>query len=430
LEVTVKILEDSKVEMTVVIPAATVEERISKIIAKHGKKAQFKGFRKGKVPASMLQQSFGEQARSEALNELLNETYPEALTAKDLRPIDQGNIEKLDNEPGGEMIYVANIEVEPKVELKQYADVEVDREQRDLQDEDVDKAMENLRLQYANWIPVDAAAQKGDQLVCDLQELNEDGSEIKDRMYRNIQVELGKAQYGEVFDQKMEGIKSGEKRKFDVTNDENDPDPNIAGKTEYYEVDIHEVKHPEMAELDDEFAKEVPPGFDTLEELRARVTQDLELQLIRSKDQVVNNSIIEKLIEINPISIPEKMINARLDQIIERAKSETDNPIDDDIVRSSYNEQVTSQIHWSLIAREIIAQENLALTDEDISNEIKKYAESAGQDPTATRLQLKKGGMMDRFNDELLDRKLMDFLRNAAKITDVQAKESTETAAE
>jgi trigger factor len=412
VQITIKELEAAKVEMTVVIPSAEVEKSVQGKLKEYGRKAQFKGFRKGKAPISLIQKVYGEQARGEALNDLLNRSYPEALAQEDLRPIEQGSIEKMDHEPGGDLSYVAHVEIEPRLKAAGYEGIEVRRAPREVTDEDLGSALEQLRRQYANWAPVEGdGAADGDQLTCDIQETDEAGADLEDRLYKSIQVELGKAAYGPQFDEKMAGATAGETRSFEVKNDENDPDPDIAGKIEYYRVTVHELKRPELAELDDEFAKEVPPGFDTLDELKVKVREDLDKQLANALKQQENNLLIEKIIEANPVELPEKMIEDQLDAIIRQAKAGTSNPIDESIVRKSYRDQVTRNLHWSMVARSIVRQEGVKVEDADMDQEIGRFAAQMGQDPASARLQLKRMGALDRLRDEVMDRKLMDFLR-------------------
>ena len=429
MDITVKELGRTERELTITLPAATVEERVESKLKTLGRKAHLKGFRKGKVPVGMLRKMFGDQARGEAINELLNETYPMALVEQKLTPIDQATIEKVDHEPGGELSFVARVEVEPEIELAQYKGISVTRRTREVQDSDLESALTNLQRQYATWVPLaeDAGALNGDQLVCNIQENDESGKPLEDRLYRNIEVELGKGQYGPAFDEQMVGCKPGEERSITVTNDADDPDPELAGKTEHYTVSVHEVKRAELAELNDDFAKEVPPGFETLEELKVRVREDLGAQLSRAIEQGLHQNIIETLLEANPVEIPEKMIESQLDDLIHRAKEGTDNPIDEDIVRRSYRDQVTRNIHWSLVARAILKQEEIRVEESDMEEEIQRYSGMMGVDPQTARLQLRRGGGLDRLASEMLDRKLMSFLSEHAEISEEPWEDAAET---
>lgn len=425
MQITIKELEPTKVELTVTIPSARVEERMESKLRELGSKAQIKGFRPGKVPAGMLKGMLGERALGETLNALLSETYPRALAQERLQPLEQGSIEKMDREADGDFTYVAVVEVAPRVKAVDYKGLEVKRPTRQVNDEDLEKALEQLRKQYANWAPLEeGGAADDDQLVCDIQETDEAGVDLPNRLYRNIRVELGRGQYGPDFDRKMQGAAAGESRSFDIVNPVDDPDPNIAGKTEYYRVLVHELKRAQLAELDDEFAKEVPPGFDTLEELKARVRQDLAIQLERSLESTVNNRLIAAVMERNPVQVPEKMIHQQLDGILEQARQGTDNPIDDDIVRRSYHDEVERNLGWSLVSQSIILQEELGVSEADLEAEIARYAASTGQEPKAARLQLKRASQLDRLAVELQERKLLGFLREHATVSDEEGSEA------
>lgn len=419
MQIKIKDLEPTKVELTVTIPSANVEERLQRRLKELGARAQFKGFRPGKVPATLLKSMLGDQARSDTLNDLLKESYPQALADQRLHPLEQGSIESMEHEPGRDFTYVAVVEVAPRVTARGYTGLAVTRPRRRVGEDDVAKALEQLRHEYANWTPVeDDGALDGDQLLCDIQETTAEGLVVPNRLYKGIRVELGKRQYGSDFDLKMAGARAGETRDVTVVNAADDPDPEIAGKTEHYRVTVHELKRPQLAELDDDFAREVPPGFDTLEELRARVGQDMAAQLERAVEQQVDQRLIAAVMERNPVELPQKMVDQQLEAIIAQARKGTENPIDEEIVRRSYDAEVRRNLGWSLVSAAIIAGEGLAVTPAEVEADIARTAAAAGQDARALRLQMKRAGALERHQDELQARKLMAFLREHAAIGD------------
>ncbi len=420
MDVTIKEIDRENVEMTVVIPASKVEDRIQRKLRELAKSARMNGFRRGKVPLSYMQARFGEQARREVLNDLIDETYPEAIQEQQLRPIEQGSIEQVDYEPGRDFSYRAVIQTEPLVELGRYTGLEVKRTRRTLRDEDLDEALESLRKQYANWVPVEDGAREGDQLVCDIQENDEAGSALEEGRYPNMEVELGEGKFGPIFDRKMLGVTPGESRNLKIINPDDDPDPDTAGKIEYYTVQVHEVKRPELAELDDEFAKEVPPGFDSLKELRAGLVSDLERRLDKLRGQEVDNNLMAQLVEAHDFDLPKKMVEFQLDALVERARENSGGPVDEKAIRSAYREEVVRNLCWSLIARSIIKAEDLGVDQADIDAEIERIAGLTGQDPAMARLQMKRSGDLEELETQLLDRKLMAFLRDSAVIVDVE----------
>ncbi len=425
MDISIKELQAGEVEMTVCIPSATVSEEIERKYRDVQKKVAMKGFRRGKVPMAMLRKTMEGQVLNDVVNELIQETYPKAVAEKELAPIQQGVIEKVDHTPGGDLSFTARIEVEPDVPLTQVTGLTVERLKRDVNDADIDRSMEELRTRYASWVPCEDGAADGDQLSCDIQENDSMGLPIDKRLYKNIQVELGKGQYGPDFDQKMTGVKPGEARDISITNPEDDPDPETAGKTEYYTVTVHEVKRAEKAELNDDFAQEIPPGFDTLDALKAHARVELGKSLERSIEQTVNNKLVELLIDANPFEVPRKMIDIQLDDLLERAKKGTTNPIDDDIVRATYEPQIERQIRWNLIAKAILKQQNIRIGDAEMDAEIQRIATEQGQTVETVRLQLKRGDSFRRVAESLVERSLFDYLRSNSTIVDKDAEPET-----
>ncbi|MCA9784364.1 MAG: trigger factor, partial [Candidatus Cloacimonetes bacterium] len=320
--------------------------------------------------------------------------------------------------PGGDLSFTARIEVEPEIELSKVEGLTVERLRRDVTDADIDRSMEELRTRYASWVPCEDGAVEGDQLSCDIQENDSMGLPVDNRLYKNIQVELGKGQYGPDFDSKMLGIKSGESRDLSITNPEDDPDPETAGKTEYYTVTVHEVKRAEKAELNDEFAQEIPPGFDTLAALKEHARGELAKSLERSIEQGVNNRIVEQLIAENPFEVPQKMIDLQLEDLLDRAKKGTSNPIDDDIVRSTYAPQIENSIRWNMIAKAVLKKQGIRIGDAEIQAEIERIATEQGQTVETVQLQLKRGDAMRKMAESLVERALFDYLRSVSTIVD------------
>ncbi len=418
MDISVKELKAGEVEMTVTLPSESVRDEVENRFREYQKKVALKGFRRGKVPMSYIRKNMEGQALNEAVNELINRHYPLAVGEKELVPIDQGNIEKVDHEPGGPLTFVARIEVEPTVELSQYTGLEVERLVREVDDNDMDKALKDLQEKYASWVPVEDGAAQGDQLTCDIQENDSMGLALDERLYKNIDVVLGKGAYGPVFDERMEGVKAGETRDLTITNPEDDPDPEVAGKTEYYTVTVNEVKRAELAEINDDFASEIPPGFDSLEALKEHMRGELSKSLDRNIEQTLNGRIIDQLIEKNPFEVPAKMIDQRLQEIVDQARQGTDNPIDEGVVRETYAQQVENQIRWTLIAKAILKKEEIKIGDSEIEAEIARIAEEQGQPVETIKLQLSRGDSMRRMAEGLVERNLFDFLRSNSTITD------------
>jgi trigger factor len=195
----------------------------------------------------------------------------------------------------------------------------------------------------------------------------------------------------------------------------------VAGKTEWYRVLVHEIKRPQMQELNDDFAKDIPPGFETLDELKVQVEKDLQAQLDRSLEQAVGQRIIAAVMERNPVEVPEKMIAQQLDGIIDQARRGTENPIDDEIVRRSYHDEVSRNLAWSMVSQSIIKAEGLALTEEELDAEVARFAASIGQDVKKARLNLRRADQLDRLYGELQERKLIAFLRGHAAVVDEES---------
>lgn len=422
MEVKIDRKENSRVEIEVTVPAADIQKKIDAKLLEYRKTIDIKGFRKGKAPLAQVRNIAGKAVQQEVLDGLISESYLSAVTEHDLTPIDQGEIQKLEFEPGQDLVFVALIPVEPEVEIAQYKGIEIEEPVMELDEARIDETLERIRRDFSSWTPSDTAATEGCQLVVDLQENDSLGLPVKESRYANLQVVLGEGTYGADFDKQMTGIKAGETRNVTL-NDPKEQSADGQPKTEYFTVEVKEVKQLDLLPLDDELAREVPPGFDTLEELKDKIRHDMSEMLEQDKTRQLNDRLIEKLTGLNAVEVPQQMIDLQLENLIERTRKGSQNPVDDNVIREEYAEQMKTSAHWYLLKKAIIRAEELTVTDEELEAELGRLATRRGTTPDALRPQLLSDEQRDEFRGQTLDNKVMTLLlENAVMVKPKQGK--------
>jgi trigger factor len=425
LEVKIDRKEDSRVEIEVTIPAADIKKKIDDKLQEYRKTVDIKGFRKGKAPMAQVRNIVGKAVQQEVLDTLVSESYVTAITDNDLTPIDQGEIQKLEFEPGEDMVFVALIPVEPEIEIDQYKGIEVEEPEVEMDESRIDETLERIRRDFSSWTPVDEAAVDGSQLVVDLQENDSLGLPIKESRYTNLQIVLGEKTYGEDFDKQMIGVKAEENRNVTISDPREESEEGTP-KTEYFTVEVKEIKKLDLLPMDDELAKEVPPGYETLDELRDKIRADLSDMMNQDRARQLNDRLIEKVTELNAVEVPQQMIDLQLENLIERTRQGSENPVDENVIKEQYADQMKSSAHWYLLKKAIIRAEDLSVSDEDLEMELGRLAQQRGTTPEVLRPQLLSDEHKDEFRGQALDNKVMSLLReNAIMVKPGKGKKKT-----
>jgi len=425
LEVKIDRKENSRIEIEVTIPAADIKKKVDDKLQEYRKKVDIKGFRKGKAPLAQVRNVVGKAVEQEVLDTLVSESYVSAITENNLTPIDQGEIQKLEFEPGQDLVFVALIPVEPEIEISQYKGIEVEEPEAELDESRIDETLERIRRDFSSWTPVEEAAVEGNQLVVDLQENDSLGLPIKDSRYTNLQIVLGEKTYGEDFDNQMIGVKAEENRNVTIS-DPNEQNEEGSPKTEYFTVEVKEVKQLDLLPLDDELAKEVPPGYETLDELKEKIRHDLGDMLEQDRARQLNDRLIEKVTELNAVEVPQQMIDLQLENLVERTRQGSENPVDENVIKEQYADQMKSSAHWYLLKKAIIRAEELSVSDEDLEMELGRLAEQRGTTTEVLRPQLMSDENRDEFRGQALDNKVMTLLReNAVMVKPGKGKKKT-----
>ena len=223
----------------------------------------------------------------------------------------------------------------------------------------------------------------------------------------------------------MIGVKAEENRNVTIS-DPNEQNEEGSPKTEYFTVEVKEVKQLDLLPLDDELAKEVPPGYETLDELKEKIRHDLGDMLEQDRARQLNDRLIEKVTELNAVEVPQQMIDLQLENLVERTRQGSENPVDENVIKEQYADQMKSSAHWYLLKKAIIRAEELSVSDEDLEMELGRLAEQRGTTTEVLRPQLMSDENRDEFRGQALDNKVMTLLReNAVMVKPGKGKKKT-----
>lgn len=373
---------ERRIDMSV--PLAEIEKDVEARLKQMSRTVKMPGFRPGKVPFRMVAQSYGPQARSEAIGAAVERVLGEQIRAQNLRVAGYPNIEPKEAASPEVLEFTAVFEVYPDVVIADVSTQEVERPTLAVSDAEVDKTLEVLRKQRTTFVPVERAAQDGDRVVVDFTG-RKDGVEFDGGKATDFPFVIGGGQMLKDFETAALGLSAGESKTFDMTFPADYHAANLAGQTVQFDVAVKKVEEPKLPEVDAEFAKSLGVADGDVTKMREEVKANLEREVKRRLQARVKERVMNVLLETHPIDVPKALVAQESQQLAENAKRDfeargmaTSNlPID----ASWFGEQAARRVKLGLIMSELVKSKELHAKPEQIRATIEEFAASY-EDPS------------------------------------------------
>lgn len=388
------------------------------------KKAKLPGFRPGKVPRKIFEQTYGiETITNEAMEDVVPTVYAKAVREHDLEPVDRPKMELLPEDGGQPRRIKAVVDVRPEIQLSEYKGLTVSAEPVKVTDEDVDRALKTLARDRATLVPVEREARVGDVVTMDY-EGKIDGVPFEGGSAQGQQTELSEERFIPGFATGIAGMKAGETKDVEATFPEDYQQTDLAGKTAAFTITLHEVKELEMPPLDDELAKAVSQN-QTLDELKADIRKRLQAAAEARIKRETGNDIVERLVASHDFPLPEVLVEREIDGMVSDGASmaarmgmsfddylKAVNKTEDDL-RKEYRADAERRVKGTLILESIAKAENITATPADIQSELQSLARQYGQ--PVDRIRQALGNNLLSLMDGIVRNKTVEFLVEHAK---------------
>lgn len=411
-------------EISVEIPAEIVSQEWQATLQKLQKVARIPGFRRGKVPGTIIRQRFADDIKSEIIERLVPRYLREETARQKLQPVSQPQVTDLHLEEGDPLRFKAKFEVLPEFEVTAYQDIKVAREMVSVSDEEVEKSLETMREQSAAYDPVneDRPLADGDfaQVSFNSRSQEEGAKPVE---MTDVLVEIGGANTVAEFNEHLRGTKAGEERSFDVHYPDDFSDSRLAGKTLHYDLKVLAIKHKVLPELNEDFAKQLSADFKSIDDVRVRIRESMEHQRRHEAEGKAKESIIEELTKRYTIAVPEAMVEHQIEQRLERGlralaaqglRAEDMKRMDMGRLREGQREAALREVKATLLLEKIAEAEKLEVTDDELNLEVGKIALQARQTPEAVKARLQENGTLESMRDRMRTDKALDHLYNQA----------------
>jgi trigger factor len=445
MKTTTKKIDNYESEITVEFEAEELEKSKKRACQKLSERASIPGFRKGKVPPlQILEQHLGKGViLDEAADMLIQKAANDIVRDLKIIPVTQMRSNIITCEDGKNLVFTLTFTTYPEVKLGEYKGLKVEKVVEPVTDKDVDEQIEHMRQHHANMIdaPADSKVADGDFITLDfvgtINGEKFEGGEAKDHP-----LEIGSHSFIDNFEEQLIGLKIGDEKEVKVTFPENYHEKKFADKPAVFHCKINSIKHKELPELDDEFAKKVSK-FETLADFKADVKKNMEANAERRALERQQQAVIDKAVENMIVDVPPVMIDERISQLIQELSLQLQSQgmkleqylsfsgLDMDALREQYKESAKQGVLTDILLDEVAHVENITVNNQELNYELAVMAQMYRTTPKQIYKILNENNQLNGVYNNVLHRKVMRFiLDNMAKDETVEPAETEKTVEE
>ena len=384
-------------------------------IKQFSKRVKLPGFRPGKVPRKVLMKQFQPAIEADFVENSVNTYYLKALQEKEIIPINMGSVSDVHFHHGEHFKFKVAFEIEPDVTIPRMKrkSLKVEKTNYITDDEDIDMAIDEMRHGHAEVQTVEDGAQLDDYVICDLQEIDISGVPIIGKKLETRYIKLGQIPFDGDNQKKLEGIKPGEKTQVSVPVDEK-------GSTSTFELSVQNVERQILPEVDEDFIKMADPEAENVADYRERIKDRLGKAYDQRSEKASDEQLTDAMINhVNP-EFPPSMAESYLGHMVEDVMKNNPAATDKEKIKEIYQPVAERNLKWYLIRNTIIKNEKYEITKEDVQADIDQRKEANPKEAKELEKYFKKPSNRSRLEDDLMEKKVLAYLKNFTKIKEVK----------
>ena len=438
MDIEIEEVDSCNKKIKFVIPYSNYKKEVDKYYQKLGREVKVPGFRKGKVPASLLEKQFGPDVKKEVLSNLISNELNKAIAEKDLRAIGQPHLLEVNAEEGTDISVSASVEVLPSIDIKDYSSIEMEMKIPRITDGEVDQTIEAFRQRKAKTVEIiDRSVQEKDLIKIDFTSMLGDkpfeGGAVKDQI-----IQVGGGQLIEGLDKGMIGMEIGDNRDIKVQVPEDYHNKEIAGKEVDFNIILKGIQVQELPKLNDEFARELDneKKYENLEDMKAKIRIELEDYERKEALKATKKKFAERLTEQNPVDLPEGLIKEQVKFMSDQANKKQgkeakhdhghdhDHRHDEEVTPeliSKYKEPAVKALQEELILDQLSRNLELEVTPEELEQELQNMAQllGAGGNLQQMKKEWEKNGVLARLHSRMKRDKTLNSALEKVKLKEV-----------
>jgi trigger factor len=418
MQVSVESISKLERRMQVQVPAERVSKEIDARLKNLSRTARLNGFRPGKAPIKVIRQQFGMQVHREVIGELLQSSFAEAVTEKQLSPAGNPRIEPQSMDEGQDLTYIATFEVFPEVALRPMDSLELERITAEVTETDIDAMIERLRKQQMKYSPVSRAAATGDKVTLDFVGKIDD-VEFAGGKGENVAIVLGEGRMLPDLEQGLVGAAPGEHRDIRVNFPADYRATELAGKAAIFSTQIKTVDEPTLPELDEEFCTSFGVTEGGIPKLREDVAANMRRELEQNLRNRNKTAVMEKLYQANPIDVPNALLESQIrDMQVDAMRRAGAKDVSQAPPREPLVEPARRRVALGLIFNDVIRRENLVLDPKRSNARLDEMVGAYGDAAALKRAYLQNADAMRQVESLALEDQVVDWILAHAKVRD------------
>ena len=409
--------------LTVTVPAEQIDSKVDERIQEATQTINLKGFRKGKAPFKVVKKRFGASLRQEVLNEVINETFQQAITAEDVKPAGQPNISLKEFDEGKDLQYTATFEIYPKITLGDFAAIKITRASAEITDGDVDKMVQQLREQQSTYEPVERTAKIDDEVTIDYSG-SKDGEPFSGGQAENQKLVLGSNSMIPGFEEVIVGMSVGEEKVAPLTFPKDYDAEELKGADVEFTIKLKQVSERTLPPLDEQFLAKFGITDGDMNKFREDVRANMKRELDATVKDSIKKQVVDELIANHELELPKALVANEIEVLRQQIASQfgavKNQALDlkalfpDD----SLTERAERRVSFVLLASEIAKSNNVALDQDRVKSAIKAIAETYEQPDTVVNFYYQNSQLLQQVQSSILEDQIIEIVSEQAQVNE------------
>ena len=415
MKITLKEISSVSQEIALDLDWSDIENDFEKSIKSFSKKIKISGFRPGRVPRKILMDRFQPSIESEFIENSVNQYYLKALKEKRIAPVNMGSVSDIDFKFEEYFRFKVSFEIEPKISIPKLKknSFKVEETQYILDEEDVKIAVDEVRYRSAEIKTIEDGGKIDDFIVCDLQEIDTSGVPIIGQKLETRYIKIGQPPFDGSVGEKLIGSKPNQKVVVEIPKDE-------AGTMATFELNIKNIERQILPKLDENFVKSVDPDAKSLENYKERVKEKLEKAYKEKAEESFSQQLFDAVIKkVNP-EFPQSMMDSYLKQMVEEVMNRNQGQLEREKVVETYKPIAEQNLKWYLVRKAIIDQQEMSVLEDELLKFIQDKKDQNPEQKKEIEKFYKKPSNKDRAKDSMMEKKILAYLKEYAKIKEVK----------
>ena len=431
MQVSVEEISSLGRSLSVVIEEKDVQKRLNKAFNKLNNEVSMKGFRKGKIPRKVLEQSYGEKVHNEVADQLIQDTYFDALEETSLEAVVHPDVREFKFEDEGTFSYVAEIDVKPEFELGEYKGLDVEMPVIVIDEKEIEAKLESMRRENAMLGTVEDRPAAMDDVVSIDFIAYKDGALMDNVEGADYAVDIGSGRNGIEFEEQIVGLSIGEEATRTIEFPVEFGNQLLAGNTIDFQIKVNNIKGRTFADLDDDFAQEISADFKTLDDFKADIKKNIKVEHEKARRGDLVDVVMLKLLENHDFDIPERLVAHEVSQHLKEIEDSLEKQnmtletagLTREKLIEDYKDDATKRVKGDFILKKIADKEGIKVEDVDITAGFERIAAQYSMTVDDVKKYFARREDLLPFMHEILNEKIVEFLSNASTIKYIEKDE-------